>query len=489
MRKEMPLSAFGEGLVVNPKPEVQINASAGLLTLTDVETFTATGGAASVENTGTGYEYKCSTGTSIGGYGVIRSKRYLHYRPGQGAVLRFTARFPIAGVANSALRAGGVTSGTELSFGYDGANGFGVLYRTGGVLEIQTLTLSAPATGNETATVTLNGVAKTVSLTNGTAAHNCFELVDGETYTGWNAYQNGSTVVFVYASTPGYLSGAFTFSSTGTAAGTFAETTPGVTVTDRWIYQSAWNLDKCDGTGPSGFTLDPSKGNVYQITFQYLGYGQIVYSIENPADGRFLPVHRIQYTNNNTSPSLLLPSLKVGWFAASLGSSTDLQVYGACGAAFTEGIEAPYRNPFALSHTKTGIGTSSTNVISLRVRPVINGTVNPAEIRPLFVSASSDSATQQIICRIWINPTVAGEPNWTYFNQSNSIIEYDTAGTTVTVGSGHLLAQTTFAKNSGDKIDLSAFRAQVIRGDIITVSVEATGGTTAATVAITWLED
>lgn len=41
------------------------------------------------------------------------------------------------------------------------------------------------------------------------------------------------------------------------------------------IVQSLWNLDKLDGTGPSGFTLDPTNTLLLVIDLQWLGVGRV----------------------------------------------------------------------------------------------------------------------------------------------------------------------------------------------------------------------
>ena len=42
-----------------------------------------------------------------------------------------------------------------------------------------------------------------------------------------------------------------------------------------------------DGTGPSKQTLDPEFGNVFKIQYQWLGFGAIIFSIENSVTGDF----------------------------------------------------------------------------------------------------------------------------------------------------------------------------------------------------------
>lgn len=51
---------------------------------------------------------------------------------------------------------------------------------------------------------------------------------------------------------------------------------------DTVFNQSAWNVDKLDGTGPSGATLSLPKGNIFQIVFTWYGYGVIEFRVVIP---------------------------------------------------------------------------------------------------------------------------------------------------------------------------------------------------------------
>lgn len=43
--------------------------------------------------------------------------------------------------------------------------------------------------------------------------------------------------------------------------------------------REAWNVDKLDGSGPSGMVFDASKGNIFQIVYTWYGYGAISFRI------------------------------------------------------------------------------------------------------------------------------------------------------------------------------------------------------------------
>ncbi len=49
--------------------------------------------------------------------------------------------------------------------------------------------------------------------------------------------------------------------------------------------------------------LSPTKGNVYKMQYQYLGFGQLRFFIEDQQTGGFILVHTIDYANRNTVPS------------------------------------------------------------------------------------------------------------------------------------------------------------------------------------------
>jgi hypothetical protein len=71
------------------------------------------------------------------------------------------------------------------------------------------------------------------------------------------------------------------------------------TVTQNIQYaQSAWNIDKCDGTGPSGYVLDVKKMQMIYIDYSWYGAGTIRFGVRGPR-GTIIYVHRIVNSNVN----------------------------------------------------------------------------------------------------------------------------------------------------------------------------------------------
>jgi len=479
-----PMTVFGELRTASPTPIVQMDAIYGLPPTS--ETFIGTDLGLSGTAGAAGGEFVVTSGTNANGYGVVRARRPVRYRPGQGIVIRITGLFDTP-QADSLQFAGAFNVLDAVGFGYNGTS-FGVARRKGGAVEVQTLTISAAATGGETATITVNGTAHNVSITSGSVAHNAWEIAEDSTWdnSGWNVSQVGSTLVF-QAESDGDKTNTFSVSSDGTFAGSFAETTAGASNTWNWTAQASWSIDPMDGSGPSGLTLDPAAYSVFEICIPYLGAGPIVWQVLSPTTGAWVAVHREPYPNNETAASLMQPSLKPGWFVANEGNTTDLTVKGICCAGFVDGVIVPLRDPAAEANTKTGISTTLTNIISFRVSTVFQGVVNLQELRPLIMSVAGDG-TKPVLCEVWKSATLGGEPNWVYHDDGNSIIEEDTAGTTISGGT--FLAAVTAGGGQSGTIDLERLGIVVDRGEWITIAAAVQSGSNQAiTVTSTWREE
>jgi hypothetical protein len=64
------------------------------------------------------------------------------------------------------------------------------------------------------------------------------------------------------------------------------------------VRQADFNIDPLDGTGASGFTLDPSKMQMYGIEYSWYGAGYVQWMIRGQ-DGKFIMAHRRPNNNLN----------------------------------------------------------------------------------------------------------------------------------------------------------------------------------------------
>ena len=443
------------------------------------EEFTSgTGSSATVADNSPGHEYRVTSGTTVGGYGVIRSRRAMRRRAGIGHVARWDARFT-ASVAQSIQRAGLFNIGNEITVGYDNLL-FGLLHRTGGRPEIRTLTVNTPTAANADVTITLNGVGTVVAIVSGTAAANAY-TIGAATYTGWTAYSVGATVIFQSGSVNAQA-GAFTAVPNGGAfVGTFARTAAGTAVVDTWHYQTAWNNPLLDSS--STFVLDPTKGNTYQVSYQ-VGYGVIKLFVENPATGRFLLVHTVGLANAVTTPAFDIPDFKLGLIAASAGTTTSLSVSSSFFAGFHEGTGQFPHKIHGQSGTVNTITSSLTNVLALKHISTSSGALDIVDTQ-IHRAAVAGEATKPFSYEIRLNPTFSTATNWTSIDEDTTMV-YSTGGTLVTAG--ELLYSGALGKSSSIEILLTNLDVILSVNDVISIAARVSSGNLDAAASFVWSE-
>ncbi len=90
---------------------------------------------------------------------------------------------------------------------------------------------------------------------------------------------------------------------------------------DTKIPQSQWNLDKCDGTGPSGFSIDLGRMQMFYIDYSWYGAGFIRWGFRGP-DGNVLYCHKLANNNVNAEAYMRSGNLPARYESQSLPPTT-----------------------------------------------------------------------------------------------------------------------------------------------------------------------
>ena len=438
-----------------------------------------------------------SSGTTTDSHQHLTSLLAAKYHPGQGTLGRWTAIYQGTGTAGTLAWAGLGNNEDALGFGYVGTE-FGAFHRQNGATETRTLTFTTGAvTAGGTITITLDGDATEVEIVNGDSIQSVARAVGAVTFAGWNTQVIGPDVVFI-SHTADVRAGAFTLVDTDTtgveATGGLVQTITGVAPTDTLIAQADWNLDNLDGDGdsanPSGMELDITKGNVYEVQFQWLGFGAIIYAVENPANGRFIEVHEIMFANTNTAPSLQNPSLPLSIEVDNNGTTTDIIIKSSSMGAFTEGkvVDSLGLNNSAIG-TASGDLTTETCFLAIKSKPVFQSQPNRVNFKPLLLtfSANGSGAAKFTTLRVVINPVLGGPVTFTDVQTATSIMSFSTNGTTVT--GGGVIGSFEFGSDvSSFQVDLAAISTEQAPGTLACITAETDGGTTDVDAAVIWRE-
>ena len=291
------------------------------------------------------------------------------------------------------------------------------------------------------------------------------------------ADETGSTAAFKNGYMIGYL---------GTVFGFHRFQNDAVTT----IAIANWD-DPLDGTGISGVTIDLTKGNVWQIKFQYLGFGAQFISVEDRVTGALVQVHTAPYANTNTSPSVHNPNFHHSIWANNGATTSDIVVKSASYAYFIEGltkfqeIHQPHQTTGEKQKTTV---TTEVAIVTIRNKTLYASKTNFIDILIENIGASIEAANANNLGKVRLvrNATLGGAPSFTDINTANSLVDFDVAGTTVT-GGKELITIALAGKNDRENLDVSPYEFILGPGETITLAGSSAGSATIDT-SILWKE-
>jgi len=479
--QELALTAFGSLRAEPDFAVIQINAQYGILGQVLTLTDTALSGTNTVVNS----LFTCQSRTTANGLASITTIRPISVRAGQGLLARIEALFT-TGVANSLQSAGLLTAQNSYSFGFVGT-AYGITYGHDGISESQELTVTTPAAGAETATVTVDGDPFSVPLTAGTVQHNALEIASSlNTQVVDYDFSSNDDQVVAQSLLSG-PQGSFSFTSS-TAVAAWVQIVAGVAQIVTFVPQASWNIDT-RLTGTAADILDPTKLNPYQIQINS-NSGAVNFFVEDNDTGLPIAVHQIKAANLNTLPNVTTSIFRLGWLAKSLGSTTNLTCAGSTASAFIEGRSRRGHTTRSDSNNQLSIGTTLTNIISFRNRIAFNGKSNLIEIFPTLLSVSSQ-ANKSTFFLFLLNPVFGGDLDFSYIDKDTSVMEV--AIDSVTVSGGIEVGSLTIAPGGSGALKINQSVNQdilILPNNLITVAAFVTSGAGGdMQAALIWQED
>jgi len=371
-------------------------------------------------------------GTDVSGSAVLNLRRGIKYRPGQGSIMRATALFDTP-VEDNLQLIGLANNETGYSFGYQGTD-FGILHRETGQLEIRKLTITAGATNGETVTVTLDGDAFTfdIDIEGTTSTTQTAYKLSLEDYTqlgetGFLVDVVGADVYFISGRCNPDLTGTYSISGTGTIAGTFTRVLAGANHEETFIPTGSFNIDKLDGTGPSGMIINPQRGNVYEIDFQYLGFGNARFAVEDPNTGRFTNCHMIKNANNRITPVLKNPNVQIRLESSNSGNTSDVSVKSASMSGFISGEIIKLDPKFAQSFAFTNLNKLTYHPLAMiKTNRIHKNQSCFGEFDILRLAGSNEVSSKTLIIGFFLGAEITGNVNYQFVNDENSIVSIAT---------------------------------------------------------------
>lgn len=260
--------------------------------------------------------------------------------------------------------------------------------------------------------------------------------------------------------------------------------------TDDFVASTSWN-----GTA---VTFNPTLGNVFQIRYQWLGYGFLRFYILDPSnqENGFTLVHTINYPNTSPDVSILNPTLPLWAEAINTGNTSSIVLQTPSGAAFSEGSTSDTSiNPLdifrSFDNTASFNNTSVNHLLTIRNKATYGGAANrmPVVIRDITIARATSGAGLSRF-RIYKNAATAGTLTFVDVDTANSPV--DTSVTTTTVTTATTLAERTYALSTADTIshfDLLEGELVLQPGESLTFAVDNSQSTSTETiVSVVWCE-
>ena len=239
------------------------------------------------------------------------------------------------------------------------------------------------------------------------------------------------------------------FDSTGATVGVNVRTFTTGAAVDTRIAQSAWNLDKLDGTGGSGVTLDFSKTQIFFFDFEWLGVGSIRFGFF--IDGMPIYCHVVQNANVLTEVYMTTPNLPIRYEIENDGTGAADSLKQICSTVISEGGAPNTGAPISINRANTAMQTGNNSDLHplFAIRLASGFLSSTVQLNAFSIICTSSSAYEYF----WLlDPTITGTA-LSFTALTNSSIEFDasrTSTSTVTAGTGTVInSGVGFQSNNG----------------------------------------
>lgn len=200
------------------------------------------------------------------------------------------------------------------------------------------------------------------------------------------------------------------------------------------IPQTFWNIDKMDGKGPSGLTLDFTKAQLLTMDMEWLGVGRVRFGFY--AYGRIQYCHQVTNINFAGQPYTTSINLPICYSlcGTSVGSNFTGSITQICSTVISEGGYNPSGRPFSIaSGNVSGSGIALAKDVETPLLFLRGGSSNyyHQTIIPTGLTISTDDPNRFVIYKLvlFLDGQLPVTPSWQAVNSGVSVAQYSTSYT------------------------------------------------------------
>jgi hypothetical protein len=266
------------------------------------------------------------------------------------------------------------------------------------------------------------------------------------------------------------------FTADGTTLKIVRRTYTSGAAVDTEISQSSWNGDTLNGTGASGFTLNPATSNILFIDIEWLGVGSV--RVGFVINGQLITAHTFYNANNLTTVYMQTANLPIRYEIERAGTLTagTYTLQQICSSCISEGGYSPQglEEMIGTAQISAGVNlpTANTyyNIATIKIRASRPyAVIVPAGVDILNISNGDFE------WGLFINATPSSAFSYTNFsdNVQYDLTTVDLTSTGTRVAGGYLGGKTAPFTLGGDFIAFANQLGQTIAGvsDTLTLGV------------------
>jgi hypothetical protein len=243
------------------------------------------------------------------------------------------------------------------------------------------------------------------------------------------------------------------------------------------VAQANWNIDKLDGNGPSGFTLDLTKAQILWFDIEWLGLGTVRAGFV--INGAFIHCHSFHHANLITSTYITTASLPLRYEITNVGTTaSNSTLKQVCSTVLSEGgyelrgAQSAIGTPIASPRDLTNVSTEYP-VISIRLKSTRLDAIVILTALSIMGITNNSNYNWKVIAG---GTTTGG--SWDTTGATSSV-EYNITGTSFAMGTGRVLASGfTNGSNQGstviDILKEALFSFQLERNGLTSTAIELT---------------
>jgi hypothetical protein len=225
------------------------------------------------------------------------------------------------------------------------------------------------------------------------------------------------------------------FISNGTTVGIGIRTSTSGFPVDTIIAQTNWNIDTMDGNGPSGITINWSKVQIFIISFQWLGVGIIIWSMN--INGTIYNIHYVNNSNVLTTVYMSNSNLPLRYEIINDGTGGAETITQICSTAIRYGGAENIIHSHGLFRSAsftTGANTDFHPIISIQLKSTSLSSY--IIIKKINIITSTNGT---IGWKLIQNPTITGTAlSFTAIDQSGINADIISTNATTITG-GHII--------------------------------------------------